>query len=81
MTPWTTLAADVRSAVLGDGVVDAVRGGGQTIALQLRVNTIRGLHVLTPLRNVTMLQHGETRYSMVKRATARQDTLLHGKTR
>ena len=44
--------------ILGDGVVDAVRGGGQTIYVLLSVETQAGLRVNSSLANVTMLTYG-----------------------
>ncbi|KAF2364657.1 Immunoglobulin I-set [Trinorchestia longiramus] len=52
---WKSLASTARSVVLGDGVVDAVKGGGQTISVWLRVNTLTDLKVVSEPRNVTML--------------------------
>jgi hypothetical protein len=48
----------MRSQVLGDGVVDGVGGGGQTVGVWLRLTTHKGHEVLSAPRNITMLLKG-----------------------
>lgn len=61
--------------MLGDGVVDAVKGGGQTISVWLRVSTLAGLKVVSEQRNVTMRLKGNCpimRYELLLILVTRQ---------